>query len=772
MKLHSTLIPEDVHLIETRLKDFIPHEIFDAHAHLAHPDHFTKNPIPWQHGALLDHKAYAAAMSRWLPGHKVNGLFFGFPRPQGDLPAINAWMAAETKKIGDKSRTLLLVTPDDDPSKTAEIVKKQGFVGLKVYHVYAKRKDTMECGIEEFAPEWTWDLCNSCDGILMLHIVLPTALADKRNQEAILRLCRKYPRCRLVLAHVSRSFNYRNGLDGLPYLAELDNVWVDTSAIAEMESMRRAIEVLGPGRVMYGSDYPVTEFRGRCVSMGEGFVWLYGDDLQGAGKFGEFTLVGIESLLCLREACEACALTTGEVNGIFRNNALRLLAPHLPKSARPETFSGPELWSSAKKKISGGTSLISKRAELFDPKTWPSYFSRCSGSDVWDMNGKRYTDFAGGVGAVVLGYSDPDVNAAVKRRLNLGSYCNFVTPDEMELADLLLELNPWAGKVRYARGGGDAMGIAVRIARAATGKSGVAFCGYHGWHDWYLAANLGDNSSLDGHLMPGLQPLGVPRELQGTSVPFKYNDLASFDAAMKKLDGRLAAVVMEPMRSQFPKDGFIETIAKRCRAAGGVFVIDEITSGWRYGFPGAMTKLGIEPDVVGYAKAMSNGIPCAAVVARTEIMDASNPSFISSSYWTDGIGPAAALACIRKMRALGAQEYVWKTGEYLQKGLKSLSQKHPSCKFTVGAMPCAPSLAFDLGKDAPSAKALMVRKLLERGFVVSTQMYVMMAHTRPKVDAFLEAMDASLGEIGKLAEAGTLQSEAGTAAAAGFTRLA
>src|SRR6185503_620878 len=212
----------------------------------------------------------------------------------------------------------------------------------------------------------------------------------------------------------------------------------------------------------------------------------------------------------------------------------------LKQTEIPKQSSGPELWTEAWKRVSGGTGLLSKRAELYDPKSWPSYFSKCLGSDVWDMSGRRYVDFTGGVGAVLLGYADPDVTKAVKRRLNLGTHCTLCTPDEVEFADILLELHPWARRVRYARGGGDALGVAVRIARAATNKSGIAFCGYHGWQDWYVAANLADDSSLDGHLIPGLQPLGVPRELRGTSVPFKYNDLASFEEAMNRLDGRLA----------------------------------------------------------------------------------------------------------------------------------------------------------------------------------------------------------------------------------------
>ena len=328
----------------------------------------------------------------------------------------------------------------------------------------------------------------------------------------------------------------------------------------------------------------------------------------------------------------------------------------------------------------------------------------------------------------------------MKRRVNLGSYATLASPDEVKLADELLNLHPWASKVRYARGGGEALGLAVRIARAATGKSGVAFCGYHGWSDWYLAANLGDDAALDGHLLPGLQPLGVPRELAGTAVPFRYNDPASFQAALQKLDGKLAAVVMEPMRSEFPRDGFLQNVIDACHAAGAVFVLDEVTSGWRFGFPGAAPALGIEPDLAVYAKAMSNGYPAGAIVGKNEVMDASNNSFISSSYWTDGVGTAASLACIGKMRREGVQKHVWSLGEQLQAGLREVASMHPGLGLKVGSMPCAPSLVF----ANPAAKPLMIRHMLQRGYLMSSQLYVTWCHDDEKVASMLAALDESL----------------------------
>jgi glutamate-1-semialdehyde 2,1-aminomutase len=410
---------------------------------------------------------------------------------------------------------------------------------------------------------------------------------------------------------------------------------------------------------------------------------------------------------------------------------------------------------------------------MFDERSWPAYFSRSSGCNVWDLNGQRYRDFAGGVGAILLGYGDRDVDRAVGRRISAGTYCSLVNPQEVELAETLLSLHPWAGKVRYARGGGDAMSIAVRVARAATGRSGVAFCGYHGWHDWYLAANLGEKGALDGHLIPGLEPKGVPRELRGTSRPFKYNDLASLDEALAHLDGNLAAIVMEPMRSQTPKDDFLQKVKARAAAAGAVFVVDEVTSGLRYGFPGAMARLGIEPDVVVYAKAMSNGFPFGVVVGRDSVMQQATGSFISSSYWTDGVGTAAALAVLAKAKRLGLFELIWERGTKFQAGMREVVARHPRCALTVGGMPSTPTLTFGLGPDSPLAQTLYIRRMRERGFLVAGYSYMMLAQRDEDRSEMLEALDLTLAEVSRSIEQGTLETDSGVARGLrGFARLA
>lgn len=762
-------------LFRDYLNDFVPKRIFDIHAHLYRASHFPTIVPALANYPVLGMKDYLGAMARYFPRRAVEGLFFGFPKRGNDRVAINEWMVKEVDKgPGKYSRVLALVSPEDDPAAVAVQIRELGMVGIKSYHAYAPLKNTLHAKVEEFFPEWMWKICDEISGVLMIHIMRNEALADPDNQRALRRLSRKYPNCRVILAHVARSFNYRHGRRSFQSIVDLDNVYVDTSAVTEADSVRCAIEHLGPRRILFGTDYPVNLFEGRCVSLGDAFFWIHPSTakMETALPAEKTTVIGVEALLCLREACDDSGLRKSDVQRIFYDNALDLLAPHLPAKAVAEKKSGAELWREARGKISCGTGLMSKRAEQFDLKSWPAYFSRCSGSDVWDMQGRRLVDFAGGVGAILLGYADPDVTRAVRRRLNLGTYCNLVSPDEPELADLLLGLHPWAGRVRFARGGGEAVGMAVRIARAATGKSGVAFCGYHGWQDWYLAANLGSDSALDGHLIPGLQPLGVPRELQGTAEPFRFNDLASLDQALNRLEGRLATVVMEPMRSQFPQEGFLQAVAARCRAAGAIFIVDEVSSGWRCGFPGALSRFGVDPDLVVYAKAMSNGIPFAAVVGREDVMEAANSSFISSSYWTDGIGPAAALACLTKMRDLKVQPRVWKLGETMRAGLDQLAARHPVSKLKVGGMPCASTLSFDLGAEGSAAKAVLIRKMLARGFLASSALYMMHAHTPARIRSFHSAMDESLQELDILVAEGRLQAEAGVSSATHFARLA
>ncbi|MFA5405621.1 MAG: aminotransferase class III-fold pyridoxal phosphate-dependent enzyme, partial [Ignavibacteria bacterium] len=278
---------------------------------------------------------------------------------------------------------------------------------------------------------------------------------------------------------------------------------------------------------------------------------------------------------------------------------------------------GQNLYKKAKSIIPGGTQLLSKRPEMFLPDYWPSYYDKAKGCEVIDLDGNKFYDLSYmGIGSCILGYADDDVNLAVEDAIKKGSMSTLNSYEEVDLAELLIEIHPWAEMVRYARSGGEAMSIAVRIARAYSKKDKVLFCGYHGWHDWYLSANLADNKSLDGHLIQGLNPIGVPRNLKGLTLPFNYNDTESFIALIEKYNENIGAIVLETIRNYEPEKEFLETIRKYSTKYGIPLVVDEISSGFRLNVGGAHLIYNLEPDIAVFSKGLSNGFPMAAIIGK------------------------------------------------------------------------------------------------------------------------------------------------------------
>jgi len=408
--------------------------------------------------------------------------------------------------------------------------------------------------------------------------------------------------------------------------------------------------------------------------------------------------------------------------------------------------SGVTLYQKAKRFIPGGTQLLSKRPEMFLPDAWPAYYSRCKGTHVWDLDNNEYIDMTiSGVGACVLGYADPDVDAAVGSAINAGNMCTLNSPEEVELAEFLCNLHPWAGMVRYARTGGESMAVAVRIARAYSGKDKVLFCGYHGWHDWYLSANLAESSALDGNLLPGLEPTGVPRGLQGTVFPFIYNDIDNFKLLFDKHKNDLACVVMEPVRSYWPLQGFLETIRDLTKRHSVPLIFDEVTSGLRMTSGGIHLKLNVEPDICVLAKALGNGYPMAAILGRTHIMNAAQKSFISSTYWTDRIGPSAALATLRKHSACDVSSHLIEMGTLVQNGWKEMGKRHGLDICVTGIPPLSHWKIQH--PESQLIHTILVHKMLDHGFLTSKSFYANYSHNKDDVINYLAALDLSFKDI-------------------------
>lgn len=425
----------------------------------------------------------------------------------------------------------------------------------------------------------------------------------------------------------------------------------------------------------------------------------------------------------------------------------------------------------ATQRIPGMTQLLSKRPDMFAPGVWPGYFSKAKGVEVWDLDGNCYIDMSiGGIGANVLGYADPDVDSAVIAAIESGTSCSLNCPEEVELADLLCEIHPWAEMVRFARTGGESMAIAVRIARAYTGRDKIAFCGYHGWHDWYLSANLGTENALGEHLLPGLSPNGVPKGLQGTSLPFRYNHIEELRAIAENNKKDLAAIVMEPIRNDQPSPGFFEGVRSIADDLGAVLIIDEISAGFRMNTGGAHLVLGVSPDIAVFSKALGNGYPIAAIIGKGKIMEAAQSTFISSTYWTERIGPRAALATIKKHQKVNAGDHLMFIGNLVQNGWRRVASKY-ALNIHIDGIPPLGHFSFE-EKNPLAMKALFVQLMLERGFLASTLFYSMYAHQKHHVEEYLRAVDESFAEISDLNQRGEVEKRLkGLPATEGFKRL-
>ncbi len=436
-------------------------------------------------------------------------------------------------------------------------------------------------------------------------------------------------------------------------------------------------------------------------------------------------------------------------------------------------MSNQELYTYAKTRIPGGTQLLSKRPEQFAPDQWPNYATRGEGCKVWDMEGNCYYDMTtNGVGACLLGYADPDVTRAVVDRIQRGSMTTLNSPEEVYLAERLCQIHPWAENVRFARTGGETCAVAVRIARATTGRNLVALCGYHGWRDWYIAANLGEGDRLNGQLLPGLEPAGVPQQLSGTSLTFFYNNTEEFDALMTQYGDQLACVIMEPVRGGIPQLDFLRHIREETRKRGILLIFDEITIGWRHNFGGSHLWLGVTPDIATFAKALGNGHPIGAVIGTREAMDGAQRSFISSTYWTEGVGPTAALATIDKMERTRVWEHVEQVGRTVQKDWADAAERH-GLDIHCGGFPCLSHFGFrDLAMEQ---KTLYTVLMLKEGFLGNTGFYPTLAHTEEVLARHREAVDKVFWQIAQIRQSGgeeaILKAIGGPVCQKGFKRL-
>jgi glutamate-1-semialdehyde 2,1-aminomutase len=402
-------------------------------------------------------------------------------------------------------------------------------------------------------------------------------------------------------------------------------------------------------------------------------------------------------------------------------------------------FTGQKLYSKAKQIIPGGTMLLSKRPEMFLPDLWPSYYSKAKGCEIWDLDSNKYLDYSiMGIGTNTLGYSHDEVDNAVVETVRNGNMSTLNCPEEVLLAEKLIELNPWADMVRFARTGGEANAIAIRIARAASGKNKVAICGYHGWHDWYLSVNLNDTGDdLSKHLLPGLDPNGVPSELKNSVIPFDYNDYVGLEKIVNETD--VGVITMEVIRNNEPEDNFLQKVRKLANDKNIVLIFDECTSGFRETFGGIHTKYNVYPDMVMYGKTLGNGYAITAVLGKKEVMEATQKTFISSTFWTERIGPTAALKTLEIMEREKSWNRITELGNYMRNIWKRNAIRH-DINITISGLTPISTYSFN-HKDNLKFKTYLTQEFLKKGFLASTNFYSSITHKERILDNYSDILE-------------------------------
>ena len=399
---------------------------------------------------------------------------------------------------------------------------------------------------------------------------------------------------------------------------------------------------------------------------------------------------------------------------------------------------GQKLYQHSKKIIPGGNMLLSKRPEMFLPDKWPAYFSKSKGCEVWDLDEKKYIDMSFmGIGTNILGYGHPEVDDAVLRTVKDGNMSTLNCPEEVHLIDKLIDMHPWADMGRLARTGGEANAVAIRIARAASKKDKVAVCGYHGWHDWYLSANLGSIKSLDGHLLPGLDPNGVPRDLKNTVFPFQYNDYEGLEKLI--LDEDIGVIKMEVVRNAGPEDNFLKKVRQICSEKNIILVFDECTSGFRETFGGLHKKYNVEPDIAIFGKALGNGYAITAIIGRSEIMEAAQTSFISSTFWTERIGPTAALKTLEIMEKTKSWNYITDIGTKIRDRWQMLGKKF-NLDMNFFGLNALSGFSFN-SKSALAYKTYITQEMLKKGYLAGTSIYCCTAHTDQIINSYFDDLE-------------------------------
>ncbi len=414
----------------------------------------------------------------------------------------------------------------------------------------------------------------------------------------------------------------------------------------------------------------------------------------------------------------------------------------------PSRYASSErLLERARQTIPLGAQTFSKSLTQYPFSVSPYFAQRALGSKLWDVDGNEYVDFANALGAVTLGYADPDVNSAVTSQLAAGTIYSLSHPIEAEVAELICATVPCAEMVRFGKNGSDATAGAIRIARAFTGRDHVLVCGYHGWQDWYIGSTARNK--------------GVPEATRALTHSFSYNNIAALDAKLTELNGQVAAVILEPMNITVPSPDYLEGVKRLAHKAGAVLVFDEIVTGFRFAQGGAQELFGVTPDLTTLGKGMSNGFPLSAVCGRREIMKEMEEVFFSFTMGGETLSLAAARTTIRKLLDEPVIDVMRSQGTRLKEGIAKLIEQHGFDSFM--AISGDPTWTFLVVEDTDTGTSweintLLIQELLERGVISLGTHMMSYAHSTDDVSRLLGAYDETFSILGDAVRGGSIRS--------------
>lgn len=377
-----------------------------------------------------------------------------------------------------------------------------------------------------------------------------------------------------------------------------------------------------------------------------------------------------------------------------------------------------------------GSQTFSKSKALYPYGVSPYFIKKGQGSRVWDADENEYIDFVNALAAITLGYNDPDVKNAVTLQLEEGTI--FTLPHELEIkvAEKIVEMVPCAEMVRFGKNGSDATAGAIRLARAYTKREHVAVCGYHGWQDWYIGSTS--------------RNLGVPQSTRDLTHTFQYNDIDSLYKIFQQFPGQIAAVIMEPMNTTEPKDGFLGKVKELTKKNGAVFIFDETITGFRYAHGGAQEYFGVIPDLATFGKGLANGYPISAITGSSEIMHLMEEIFFSFTFGGETLSLAAALATMTKLQKEPVIEILWTQGRKVIEGTKILIGKHNlEDILSISGKDCWSFLMF---KDTSvysqwEIKTLFLQEVFARGIITVGTHNMSYTHSDDDISRLLQVYD-------------------------------